>query len=180
MATLGGKNGGVKSEVRNVDYTVYAEDIFVGYRFFDTYKVPVSYPFGYGLSYTAFGYGKANLKEEKDGYTVTVEVKNTGKYAGKEVVQLYVAAPSVKYTEKPAKELKAFAKTVDLRPGESTTVTLKFSKKDIASFNTLEQAWITDAGRYKAMVGASSADIKADLPFEILTTETMEKVHKAF
>jgi beta-glucosidase len=180
MAMLGGKNGDVKTEVRNVDYTVYAEDIFVGYRFFDTYKVPVSYPFGYGLSYTAFVYGKANLTEDNGEYTLSVEVKNAGKYAGKEVVQLYVAAPSVKYTAKPAKELKAFAKTPELKPGESTSVTLKFSKKDIASFNTLEQAWITDAGNYRAMIGASSADIRAELPFEINTTETMEKVHKAF
>ncbi|MDO9257828.1 MAG: beta-glucosidase [Bacteroidales bacterium] len=180
MAMLGSKNGIVKSELRNVDYTVYAEDIFVGYRFFDTYKVPVSYPFGYGLSFTTFEYGKANLSENKGEYTVTVEVKNTGKYAGKEVVQLYVAAPSVKYTEKPVKELKAFAKTAELKPGESTTVTLNFSKKDIASFNTLELAWITDAGKYKALIGTSSADIKADLPFEIATTEVVEKVHKAF
>jgi beta-glucosidase len=113
-------------------------------------------------------------------YTATIEVKNTGKYAGKEIVQLYVAAPSVKYTEKPAKELKAFAKTAELKPGESTTVTLNFSKKDIASFNTLELAWITDAGKYQAIVGASSADIKAELPFEITITQVVEKVHKAF
>ncbi|MEI8047544.1 MAG: glycoside hydrolase family 3 N-terminal domain-containing protein [Bacteroidota bacterium] len=180
MESLGGKNGVAQNAVRNVDYTVYAEDIFVGYRFFDTYKVPVSYPFGYGLSYTAFEYSKANLSENNGVYAVTVEVKNTGKYAGKEIVQLYVAAPSVKYTEKPAKELKAFAKTAELKPGESTTVTLNFTKKDIASFNTLELAWITDAGKYKAVVGASSADIKAELPFEIAATEVVEKVHKAF
>jgi len=180
MANLGGKNGEVQNKVRNVDYTVYAEDIFVGYRFFDTYKVPVSYPFGYGLSFTNFVYSKANLSESNDVYTVSVEVKNTGKYAGKEIVQLYIAAPSVKYTEKPAKELKAFAKTAELKPGESTTVSLNFTKKDIASFNTLELAWITDAGKYKAIVGASSTDIKAELPFEIITTEVIEKVHKAF
>jgi beta-glucosidase len=180
MAILGGKNGEVQNEVRNVDYTVYAEDIFVGYRFFDTYKVPVSYPFGYGLSFTTFEYGKANLSENKGVYTATVEVKNTGKYTGKEIVQLYIAAPSVKYTEKPAKELKAFAKTPELKPGESTTVTLNFTKKAIASFSTLELAWITDAGKYMAMIGASSTDIKAELPFEISTTEVVEKVRKAF
>ena len=180
MANLGGKNGEVQNKVRNVDYTVYAEDIFVGYRFFDTYKVPVSYPFGYGLSFTNFVYSKANLSESNGVYTVSVEVKNTGKYAGKEIVQLYIAAPSVKYTEKPAKELKAFAKTAELKPGESTTVSLNFTKKDIASFNTLELEWITDAGKYQAIVGASSADIKAELPFEIATTQVVEKVHKAF
>jgi beta-glucosidase len=180
MEMFGDKSRGVKNEVRNVDYTIYAEDIFVGYRFFDTNKVPVSYPFGYGLSFTNFEYSNANLSENNGVFTVTVEVKNTGKYSGKEIVQLYVGAPSVKNTEKPAKELKAFAKTAELKPGESTTVTLNFSKKEIASFNTLELAWITDAGKYKAIIGASSADIKADLPFEIKTTEVVEKVHKAF
>jgi beta-glucosidase len=177
MAT---STGQIKNEVRNIDYTVYAEDIYVGYRYFDTYKVPVSYPFGYGISYTTFEYSNAKLSENNDEYTVTVVIMNTGKYTGKEVVQLYVAAPSVKYTNKPAKELKAFAKTTELKPGESATVTLTFSKADIASFNNLEQAWITDAGKYKAIVGASSADIKAELPFEIDSTEVVEKVHKVF
>lgn len=169
-----------KNKIRNVDYTVYAEDVFVGYRYYDTYKVPVSYPFGYGLSYTTFIYGNPTLSENNGDYTVTVDVKNNGNYPGKEVIQLYVAAPSVRYTNKPAKELKAFAKTPELKPGESVKVTLHFSSADIASFNTLEQAWITDAGNYKAMIGVSSANIKAELPFDISSTTVVEKVHKAF
>ena len=161
-------------------FTVYAEGIYVGYRYFDKYEVPVSYPFGYGQSYTTFEYSGAKLSESNGEYTVTVSVKNTGDYAGKEVVQLYVSAPESKYADKPLKELKAFAKTAELQPGESETVTLTFAKADVASFNTLEQAWITDAGDYKALVGASSADIKAELPFALNKTEWIEKVHKAF
>lgn len=170
----------VKNENRNHDYTVYAEGIYVGYRYFEKYNVPVSFPFGYGLSYTSFDYSDAKLSENNGEYLATITIKNSGKYPGKEVVQLYVAAPESKYADKPVKELKAFAKTAELKPGESQTVTLKYSKADIASFNTLEQAWITDAGKYKVLIGASSADIKAELPFEIGTTEWVEKVHKAF
>ena len=170
----------LKNEVRNYDYTVYAEDIYVGYRYFDKYEVGVSYPFGYGTSYTTFEYSDAQISENNGDYSVTVSIKNTGKYAGKEVVQLYVAAPESKYADKPLKELKAFAKTAELKPGESETVTLTFTKADVASFNTLELAWITDAGNYNALVGASSADIKAELPFVINDTEWMEKVNQAF
>lgn len=170
----------VSAERRNVDYTVYAEDIYVGYRYFDKYKVPVSYPFGYGMSYTSFEYSQTKLSENNGEYSVSVTVKNNGKYAGKEVVQLYVAAPESKYADKPVKELKAFAKTAELQPGESETVTLTFKKADVASFNTLEQAWIADAGNYKVLIGASSADIKLELPFTLNTTEWIEKVHKAF
>ncbi len=174
------KRPGVQNTVRNVDYTVYAEDIYVGYRYFDKYNVPVSYPFGYGLSYTTFEYSNAKISESNGEYTVSVTVKNDGDYAGKEVVQLYVSAPESKYADKPVKELKAFGKTKELKPGESETLTLSFSKADVASFNELELAWITDAGKYKAIVGASCTDIKAELPFEIKTTECMEKVHQAF
>lgn len=170
----------VKNERRNVDYTVYAEGIYVGYRYFEKFDVPVSYPFGYGISYTTFDYSDAKISENNGEYTVSVTVTNKGKYAGKEVVELYVAAPESKYADKPVKELKAFAKTAELKPGESETVTMTFEKADVASFNTLEQAWITDAGDYKVMIGASSADIKAELPFAIAKTEWVEKVHKAF
>ena len=170
----------VSDKRRNVDYTVYAEDIYVGYRYFEKYEVPVSYPFGYGQSYTTFDYSGAKLSESNGEYSVTVNIKNTGNYSGKEVVQLYVSAPESKYADKPLKELKAFTKTEELQPGESQTVTLKFKKADVASFNTLEQAWITDAGKYNALVGASSADIKAELPFALDKTEWIEKVHKAF
>ncbi len=170
----------VSDAKRNVDFTVYAEGIYVGYRYFDKYKVPVSYPFGYGLSYTTFDYSNAKISENNGIYTVSVTITNSGNFNGKEVVQLYVSAPESKYADKPVKELKAFAKTADLKPSESETVSLTFTKADVASFNTLEQAWITDAGNYKAVVAASAKDIKGELSFEINKTEWVEKVHKAF
>jgi beta-glucosidase len=173
-------SGKAKNEIRNVDFTVYEEGIYVGYRYFEKFQVPVSYPFGFGMSYTTFVYSDAKLSENNGEYSVTLTVKNTGKFAGKEVVQLYVAAPESKYADKPVKELKAFKKTAELKPGESEKLTFNFSKAEIASFNALEQAWITDAGKYNILIGASSADIKAELPFEIANTVWGEKVHKAF
>ncbi|MCI5663839.1 MAG: glycoside hydrolase family 3 C-terminal domain-containing protein, partial [Mediterranea sp.] len=122
-------SGTKKSDTRNVDYTLYEEDIYVGYRYFDTFRKQVSYPFGYGLSYTTFAYDKAAVKADNGVYTVSVEVKNTGKVAGKEVVQLYVSAPDVA-ANKPEKELKAFAKTKELKPGEAVVVTLKVNADD--------------------------------------------------
>ena len=112
-------NQGKKGDVKNVDYTNYEEDIYVGYRYFDSFDVPVSYPFGFGLSYTTFEYSDAKVDQKNDIYDVTVTVKNTGDREGKEVVELYVAAPDSKAANKPVKELKAFAKTKNLKPGES-------------------------------------------------------------
>lgn len=86
-------HGEKKDERKNWDYTNYEEDIYVGYRYYDTYKKAVSYPFGYGLSYTTFSYAAPVIAKDGDGYAVTVEISNTGKYAGKEIVQLYVSAP---------------------------------------------------------------------------------------
>lgn len=179
-SSFGAPYEGVKNEVRNVDYTVYEEGIYVGYRYFDKYNVSVSYPFGYGLSYTTFEYSGAQLSERNGQYTVTVNVKNTGKYAGKEVVQLYVAAPESTYADKPVKELRAFAKTQKLEPGASEKVTLTFTQANLASFNELELTWITDAGNYKVLIGASAKDIKAELPFVIKKTLMGEQVHNAF
>ena len=99
-------------------YAITKRTYYVGYRYFDTFGKQVSYPFGYGLSYTTFAYDKAAVKADNGVYTVSVEVKNTGKVAGKEVVQLYVSAPDVA-ANKPEKELKAFAKTKDAETGRS-------------------------------------------------------------
>ena len=127
----------------------------------------MSYPFGYGLSYTTFEYGNPVIKNENAVYTVTVDVKNVGNRTGKEVVQLYVAAPDSKAMNKPEKGLKAFAKTKELKPGETATVSLTVNAADLASYNEAASSWIVDAGVYKFLVGASSRDIKATLEAEV-------------
>ena len=152
-----GKEGGEAQ--RNVDYTEYEEGIYVGYRWFDKQNMEVSYPFGYGLSYTSFEYSNPVVNVGKTETTVSVDVKNTGAVAGKEVVQLYVAAPASKL-DKPAKELKAFAKTGELKPGETQTVSLKLSNSDLASFDEAANAWVVEEGSYKFLVGSSSRDIR--------------------
>ena len=149
-----------RDPVANVDYTDYVEDIFVGYRYFDTFQKEVSYPFGYGLSYTTFQYGKPVIVEMDDAFIVTVDVTNNGKTSGKEVVQLYVTAPQNPSLPKPAKELKAFAKTRELRAGEVQTLTLRVAKSELASFNNDQDAWVTDSGTYSLLLGASSSDIR--------------------
>ena len=166
--------GEKKNDVRNVDYTDYEEDIYVGYRYFDSFGKAVSYPFGYGLSYTDFAYDKAAIQAENGVYTVSVEVKNTGKTAGKEVVQLYVSAPDAASANKPEKELKAFAKTKELEPGEAVVVTLKVNAADLASYDEAASAWTVTPGNYKFLIGSSSRDIKATLEAkaEALTSQT--------
>lgn len=156
-------NQGQKGNVRNVDYTDYEEDIYVGYRYFDSFDVPVSYPFGFGLSYTTFEYSDAKIDQKNDIYDVTVTVKNTGAREGKEVVELYISAPDNKAANKPAKELKAYAKTKQLKPGESQTLTLSITTPELASFDEVASAWVVAEGEYQFLVGASSQDIKATL-----------------
>ncbi len=147
---------------RNHDYTIYEEGIYVGYRYFDTFGVEVSYPFGYGLSYTTFDYSDAKMVQDGDDFKVSVKVTNTGNYKGKEIVQLYVAAPKGRL-DKPAKELKAFAKTGELKPGQSEILTMTVSVADLASFNPAKSSWETDKGTYTFLIGASVSDVKATL-----------------
>ena len=153
-----------RGNVKNVDWTNYEEDIYVGYRYFDSFEVPVSYPFGFGLSYTTFEYSDAKVADKGEDYEVSVTIKNTGNREGKEVVELYVAAPDSKAANKPAKELKAFAKTKNLKPGESETVTLKVKAADLASFDEATSAWVVAEGEYQFLVAASAQDVKATLP----------------
>lgn len=156
-----------EDKVRLIDYTPYEEDIYVGYRYFDTFGKKVSYPFGYGLSYTSFEYSKPEISREADGsYLVKVDITNTGSRAGKEVAQLYVSAPDAKSANKPDKELKAFAKTRELAPGESQTLELKVAHADLASFDENASKWVVTPGCYNFHIGASSADIKATLEAE--------------
>ena len=168
-----GKEEGAAPE-RNVDYTEYEEGIYVGYRWFDAQNMEVSYPFGYGLSYTSFEWGNPTVKSKRNETIVTVDVKNTGDRAGKEVVELYVSAPAGSL-DKPVKELKAFAKTRELKPGESQTITLKVNNSDLASFDQAGNAWVADAGEYSFMLGASSRDIRATLKSEL--KGSVEKVN---
>ena len=162
--------------VPNEDFTNHEEDIYVGYRYFDTFQKEVAYPFGYGLSYTTFEMKDEKLKMKGDRIEVSVTVKNTGKVAGKEVAQLYVTAPKGKL-EKPAQELKGFAKTRELQPGESETLTMTLQKRDLASFDEAGSQWITEAGQYLFKVGNSSRDIK--LTTSLKLTEYTEATHNA-
>lgn len=139
---------GPAQPVKDVDYTDYEEGIYVGYRHFTTSGTKVSYPFGYGLSYTDFAYSKPVVKAGTDGFTATVTVTNTGSVAGKEVIELYVSAPAGGM-DKPKLELKAFAKTRELQPGESQTLTLSVDNYSLASFNEANSSWETAAGSYK-------------------------------
>ena len=145
----------------NIDYTNYEEDIYVGYRYFDSFGKPVAYPFGFGLSYTTFEYDDLEVEEENGVYTVKVDVKNTGKRAGRNVVELFVAAPNSKKANKPEKELRNYAKTRLLQPGEKETITMKVSAEELASFNEKASAWKTDAGVYTFMICSSANDVEA-------------------
>lgn len=155
-----GERRGNKQEFN--DYTLHKEGLNVGYRYFNTVGKEVSYPFGYGLSYTTFAYSKPSVKATKDGFVAQITVTNTGSVAGKEAVQLYVSAPSGGL-EKPALELKSFAKTKELKPRESQTLTMKVSAYDLASYNEATQSWETATGRYTLKFGASVEDIRAIL-----------------
>jgi len=137
----------------------YDEDIFVGYRYFDTKGIEPLYPFGYGKSYTTFEYSDLNVTPQGDGYKVTVTVKNTGKVAGKESVQIYSSAPKGRLL-KPAKELKAYAKTALLKAGESQTLTMHIAKTDLGSWDERVDNWVCDPGVYTISAAASCNDVR--------------------
>ena len=158
-------------------YTNHEEDIYVGYRFFDTFNRQVAYPFGYGLSYTTFEFSKPAIKAKgKDAVEVNITIKNTGAVSGKEVAQVYVQAPNGKL-EKPVQELKAFAKTRELQPGESQTLQMTIPVRDLASFDEAGSQWITEAGTYTFRIGSSSRDIKCTTSLKL--SEYTEKTNNA-
>ncbi len=168
---------GKKMPIPGHTYTNHEEDIYVGYRYFDTFNREVAYPFGFGLSYTTFEMSKPAVKAKgNSAVEVSVTVKNTGAVAGKEVAQVYVTAPKGRL-EKPAQELKAFAKTRELQPGESQTLTMTIPVRDLASFDEAGSQWLTEAGTYTFRIGFSSRDIKASLP--IALKEYTEKTTNA-
>ena len=167
---------GWDSGIPNESFTNHEEDIYVGYRYFDTFDKQVAYPFGFGLSYTTFEFSQPKVKVGSDKVTVTVNVKNTGSVSGKEVAQVYVTAPKGTL-EKPVHELKAFAKTRELQPGESQTLTMTIPQRDLASFDEAHSQWLAEAGTYTFRIGSSSRDIKVTATTKV--SEYTEKVNNA-
>jgi beta-glucosidase len=148
---------------------VYKDDILVGYRWYDTKKIPTLFAFGHGLSYTTFAYGKAQLSGKTmtggEKLTVTIPVKNTGRSLGKEVVQLYIGDEKCSVL-RPLKELKAFQK-LDLAPGEEKVATFTVSVDDLKFYDENAQDWKAEPGKFKVYVGSSSADIRQTAEFEL-------------
>jgi beta-glucosidase len=157
----------------------YEDGIYVGYRYYSTFNVKPAYEFGYGGSYTSYSY--SNLKLSSATFnrqvTATVTVTNSGQVPGKEVVELYVSAPSGKL-DKPAEELRAFGKTGLLKPGQSQNLTFILTAADLASFDTPSSSWIAAGGQYTVKVGASSADIRQTATFTLSADLVVEKDHK--
>ena len=152
---------GLTHKVKNVDYTLYDEGIYVGYRWFDTQKLQVSYPFGYGLSYSDFTYEKIeSVKQDKKNIRVTVSVKNTSGRDGEEVVQLYASYPDSK-VERPSKQLRAF-KRIPIKAGETRKVTLTVPKEELGYWNEGKQMFVVEPGTVKLLIGASSEDIRLE------------------
>lgn len=151
----------------NAPQQEYLEDIFVGYRWHDTKKIPALFPFGYGLSYTTFKYGKATLSSKEmsaDGsITVTIPVTNTGNVPGKETVQLYIHDEEASLP-RPVKELKGFKK-IALAPGETAEVSFSITPENLKFFDDTKHEWIAEPGKFKAMIGASSTDIRSTAQF---------------
>ena len=174
QATIG--NFGMKQIPAEVTYD---DGIYVGYRYYNTYHVKPAYEFGYGLSYTNFSY--SNLKLSSTNFTgkltASFLITNSGKIAGKEVAELYISAPEGELN-KPAEELKGFAKTALLQPGKSQIITFTINASDLASFDTNTTSWVADAGKYSIKVGASSMNIKQTASFNLPKTIVVEKDHK--
>jgi glycoside hydrolase family 3 len=161
---------------RSPSESVYNEGIYVGYRYFSSFGKPVAYPFGYGLSYTQFEMKKlkAPTKFSKK-FSLSVEVSNVGEVAGKEVVQVYLSAPA-KSMDKPALELKAFAKTELLSPKQSQTLSFTLTPESLASFDTARSAWVVEAGTYTVKVGNSVENILQTATFTVPKEIVVEKV----
>ncbi|MBQ9173720.1 MAG: glycoside hydrolase family 3 C-terminal domain-containing protein [Bacteroidales bacterium] len=152
--------------VSGIDYTDYEEGIYVGYRYFTSFGKEMAYPFGYGQTYTTFSYENPEVSLTADGIVAKVTVRNTGSRPGKEVVQLYVSAPSGGL-EKPSRELKGFVKTGYLRPGETEAVEIPLTLYDLASYNPKKVAWQTAKGTYVFRFCTSSADSGKEVPLKI-------------
>ncbi|GIV79291.1 MAG: hypothetical protein KatS3mg050_3685 [Litorilinea sp.] len=153
----------------------YGEGLYVGYRYYDARQIPVLFPFGHGLSYTTFEYSHARPSSptfrDVDGVDVLVEITNTGQRAGAEVVQVYVR-PHQARLARPPKELKGFAK-VELAPGETRTVTIHLDERAFAYFDPAYGRWVAEGGQYDLLIGASSADIRAQVTVTLEATRPL-------
>lgn len=152
--------------LKGVNFSNHEEDIYVGYRYYDSFHRQVAYPFGYGMSYTTFAFSNLSAKKSGDNVVVSVTVKNTGNTEGKQVAQIYVAAPKGGL-EKPAKELKAFAKTKLLKPGQSETLTMTIPMRDLASYDEAGSQWIVEPGTYHFLVGDNVESIKEETMLQL-------------
>ncbi|MCR5717311.1 MAG: glycoside hydrolase family 3 C-terminal domain-containing protein [Lachnospiraceae bacterium] len=167
-ATFGSQNG-------DVDDEYYEEGIYVGYRYFDSFQIKPAYPFGYGKSYTSFSITTGQTTVKGTEISVEVSVTNEGDtYRGKEVVQLYVSAPQGTL-DKPYQELRAFAKTPELQPGESCRLTLTTSLQDCASFDSSRSAYVLEKGTYLLRVGRNSGDTHIVAGIELLADLEVRK-----
>jgi beta-glucosidase len=150
----------------------YGEGLFVGYRYYEKKKIAPLFPFGFGLSYTTFGYSALRLSAQRIGsdeiVQVAIDITNTGQRTGKEIVQVYVRDERASL-QRPEKELKAFAK-VQLEPGERKTVTLSLGRDALAYYDDLAHEWVAEAGEFEVLVGASSQDIRARASFTLTAT----------
>lgn len=153
----------------------YGEGLFIGYRYYDAREIPVLFPFGYGLSYTTFQYGNPKISaktfKDVDGVTVSVDVTNAGKLAGREVVQVYVHDRQSRLV-RPPKELKGFAK-VELQPGETKTVAITLDFRSFAYYDPAYKQWVTETGEFDILIGASSADIRCTETVTLESTLTL-------
>jgi beta-glucosidase len=150
----------------------YGEGLFIGYRYYDARELPVLFPFGYGLSYTTFAYGNPTISSQTfkdvEGLTVMVDVSNTGRVAGKEIVQVYVHDQKSGLA-RPPKELKGFAK-VELQPGETRTVSIPLDFRAFAYYHPDYKQWITEDGQFDLLIGSSAADIRQTLTVTLEST----------
>lgn len=166
---LGEYPGVLRTDGSNILDEKYNEGIFVGYRWADKEKTKPLFPFGHGLSYTTFTYGKAvankKVMEQDEVLTVTVPVTNTGSREGSEVVQLYISDLKSSLP-RPVKELKGFSK-VKLAPGETKEVIFTIDKEDLSFFDDAHHRWVAEPGKFEAIVAASATDIKSKVPFEL-------------
>ena len=147
----------------------YNEGIYVGYRFIDKNKLKPTFPFGHGLSYTTFKYGKATVDKASakkgETFTITVPVTNTGSREGKETVELYISDLKSS-VDRPVKELKGFSK-VSLLPGETKDVKFTINEADLSFFDADKHEWVCESGDFEALIGASSADIRSKVKFNV-------------